>query len=50
MRQSSATPSATKRVNVGGRAIDGTFASRVSTEDALAGYEHKRNEAAMLLY
>ena len=31
-------------------AIDDTFAGRVSTEDALAGYEHKRNEAVMPLY
>lgn len=31
-------------------AIDATFAGRLSTEDALAGYEHKRNEAAMPLY
>jgi flavin-dependent dehydrogenase len=31
-------------------AIDDTFAGRLSTEDALAGYEHKRNEAVMPLY
>jgi flavin-dependent dehydrogenase len=31
-------------------AIDDTFAGRLSTADALAGYEHKRNEAAMPLY
>jgi flavin-dependent dehydrogenase len=31
-------------------AIDDTFAGRLSTEDALAGYERKRNEAVMPLY
>lgn len=31
-------------------AIDDTFAGRLSTEDALAGYEHKRNEAVMPMY
>ena len=31
-------------------AIDDTFAGRLSTEEALAGYEHKRNEAVMPLY
>ncbi len=31
-------------------AIDDTFAGRRSNEDALAGYEQKRNEAAMPLY
>jgi flavin-dependent dehydrogenase len=31
-------------------AIDDTFAGRLSTEDALAGYEQKRNEAVMPMY
>jgi flavin-dependent dehydrogenase len=31
-------------------AIDDTFSGRLSAEDAFAGYEHKRNEAAMPLY
>jgi 2-polyprenyl-6-methoxyphenol hydroxylase-like FAD-dependent oxidoreductase len=31
-------------------AIDETFAGSLSTEDALAGYEQKRNEAVMPLY
>lgn len=31
-------------------AIDETFAGRLSTEEALAGYEHKRNEAVMPMY
>ena len=31
-------------------AIDDTFAGRLSTEDALASYEQKRNEAVMPLY
>ena len=31
-------------------AIDDSFAGRLSTEDALAGYEQKRNEAVMPLY
>ncbi|MGZ8810979.1 MAG: NAD(P)/FAD-dependent oxidoreductase [Thermoanaerobaculia bacterium] len=31
-------------------AIDDTFAGRLSSEDALAGYENKRNEVAMPLF
>ena len=31
-------------------AIDDTFAGRLSNEDALAGYEQKRNEAVMPMY